>query len=101
MMVERTKEQVYDEDIYPLVVKIVEITKRNGIAMLLHFEIPTPAEPTLCCSTFLGNQAGPGPARMRAVFDVLTNGRVLEPDVQEFFAPDGTRVIADPKYRPN
>jgi hypothetical protein len=101
VMTERTKEQVYDEEIYPLMAKIIEITKRHKIAMFLHFEIPTPDNPTLSCSTFLGNQDGLDPSNMQAAFYVLTQGKVYEPGVQQFTTPDGTLVFADPKYRAN
>ena len=35
-----TKEDIYDNEISPLMVKVIEICKSGGIAMIANFEIP-------------------------------------------------------------
>ena len=47
------KEQVYDEQIAPLMTQIIEICEKNNIGMLADFEIPNDEDPDLCCTTGL------------------------------------------------
>ena len=54
----RTKEEVYDEEISPLMVEIIRITKEHGIAMLASFSIPTEEHPHLLCTTHLPDDSG-------------------------------------------
>ena len=63
----RNKEEVYDQEIAPLVTQIIDICRARGIAMLASFAIPTPADPHLCCTTMLPDGTGKnGPGHMRA-----------------------------------
>lgn len=56
-MSERTKEQVYDEEISPLMTKIIEICKEHRIANVLTFSLKRAAEDgsddgqDMCCTT--------------------------------------------------
>lgn len=54
----KTKEQIYDEEIDPLMVQIIEICEKNGIAALCSFSIPNESDADLCCTTIL---PGDGP----------------------------------------
>ena len=47
------KEQVYDEQIAPLMTQIIEICEKNNIGMLADFEIPNDEDPDLCCTSWL------------------------------------------------
>jgi hypothetical protein len=49
----RTKEQVYDEDIAPLMGRILEICKENKIALVASFHCPNDANDGLFCSSVL------------------------------------------------
>lgn len=55
------KEQVYDEQIYPLMAQIIEICEKHGIAFIADFSIPTPDNPDLAAATLVldgdGNNA--------------------------------------------
>lgn len=52
----KNKEQVYDEQISPLMQQIIEICEGSKIAMVANFSIPTDEEPELGCLTFLNNE---------------------------------------------
>ena len=52
------KEQIYDEQISPLMTKIIEICKEHKIDMLATFAIPTEGDEDLrCSSAVLGDGA--------------------------------------------
>ncbi len=55
------KEQVYDEQISPLMAQILDICQKNGIAMIASFAIPTPADPDLHCSSMQPDETGKNP----------------------------------------
>ena len=50
---ERAKEQVYDDDVFPLMAQIVTVCKTHKIAMVASFAIPNADEPGLQCTTAL------------------------------------------------
>lgn len=52
------KEQVYDEQIFPLMNQIIAICQGAGIALLADFEICTEEKPTLCCTSVLPDETG-------------------------------------------
>lgn len=54
----RNKEQVYDEEISPLMLEIVAICKAHGIAMLANFFIPTLENESLQVLTNLPDETG-------------------------------------------
>ena len=47
------KEQIYDEQISPLMVQIIEICKESKIAMVFSFYLPDGEQNTLHCSSAL------------------------------------------------
>lgn len=47
------KEQVYDSEISPLMAKILEICKREKIAMVAQFSTPNDDDPDLLCTSAL------------------------------------------------
>lgn len=56
-----SKEAVYDEQIAPLMARIIETCKTHGIAMLASFSIPTEDDPGLNCFTNLPDETGKVP----------------------------------------
>lgn len=52
-----TKEQIYDEQINPLMTQVIAICKENGIGLFLTACIPTEEDPHLMCSTCLPSNA--------------------------------------------
>lgn len=46
-----TKEEAYDNEIYPLMAKIIEICKREKIAVVANFQLSLPGEEDLRCTT--------------------------------------------------
>lgn len=65
------KEQIYDEQIYPLMAEIVAICQLHKIAMLADFAIPTDDDPTLQCTTALLSDSYDPPEQMRRALDIL------------------------------
>ena len=53
-----TKEQIYDEQIYPLMDQIVGICQERGIAMFASFAIPNDDKKHLKCTTHLPDGNG-------------------------------------------
>ena len=47
------KEQIYDEQISPLMKQIIEICQEHEIGMVADFEIPNEEDPHLCCTSSL------------------------------------------------
>lgn len=52
------KEQAYDNEVAPLMDKVIAICRREGISMICHFELPVPSEPDLRCTTKLPDGNG-------------------------------------------
>ena len=52
------KEQIYDDQIAPLVTKILEVCQQNGIAMIASFDIAHEADPGLRCTSQLPDGDG-------------------------------------------
>lgn len=52
-MEKKTKEQIYDEEINPLMAQILEICKRHKIPMLATFSTPSEDDPGLFVTSFL------------------------------------------------
>ena len=48
-----TKEEAYDKEIRPLMAQIIEICKREKIAVLANFQLSVKDEPDLRCTTAL------------------------------------------------
>lgn len=64
------KEQVYDEQINPLMTQIIDICMKHGIAMFCDFAIPTEEDPDLCCSTVMPDGEGQHPQLHRLIIAV-------------------------------
>lgn len=75
------KEEIYDEQIHPLMNQIIAICKKNGIAMVASFDIPTEAEPGLSCTTSFGDENNIMPIRMQVAFRALMHNAVF-PDLK-------------------
>lgn len=52
------KEQIYDDEISPLMAKIIEISKRSGIAMFATFHVPNDDDETLMATTHQPDENG-------------------------------------------
>jgi len=65
------KEQVYDEQISPLMLQIIDICQKRGIAMLATFAIPTPEDDGLQCTSILPDETGLNPAHHARAFQAL------------------------------
>jgi hypothetical protein len=52
------KEQAYDAEVAPLMDKVIEICRREGISMIAHFELPIPGDPDLVCTTKTPDEKG-------------------------------------------
>lgn len=65
------KEEIYDNEISPLMTQVIDICKANNIAMLMSFHIPTEDEPDLECTTaLLGDEMNP-PEHLRNALNVI------------------------------
>ena len=53
-----TKENIYDEQVNPLMAEIIAICKENSIAMIFSAHIPNEEDPDLACTTHLGGDDG-------------------------------------------
>ena len=63
-MSEKTKEEVYDEEISPLMTKIIEICKRRKIALLAQFKI---GEDLAATTALLANEYEPSKEQLAAL----------------------------------
>jgi hypothetical protein len=69
------KEQVYDDYISPLMARILEICKREKIAMLASFAIPNKDHPDLVCtSALIGPEFG-SPQVFRDCYNAIRGNR--------------------------
>jgi hypothetical protein len=65
------KEEIYDNEISPLMTQIIKTCKANNIAMLMSFSIPTKEEPDLECTTaVLGDETNP-PVHLKQALNVI------------------------------
>ncbi|MBK5416400.1 hypothetical protein [Pseudomonas sp. TH31] len=53
-----TKEDIYDEQINPLMAKIISICKEHNIAFIFSAHIPNDEDPDLACTTHLPGDGG-------------------------------------------
>lgn len=52
------KEQVYDQQIAPLMTQIIDICQQRGISMVATFALPIPGNDDLACTTALQDENG-------------------------------------------
>lgn len=69
-----TTEQIYDEQIAPLMTQIIEICRAGGVSMIASFAIANEDDPNLRCTTHLPD--GKGGAPFKEAYHALVNGRV-------------------------
>lgn len=69
------KEQIYDADIAPLMARIIDVCKQNGIAMIFSAAIPTETDSGLCCTTCLPDGDGNNWPEHVAAVRLLRNER--------------------------
>jgi hypothetical protein len=69
------KEQIYDEQISPLMTQIIAVCQEHGIAMVVNFAIPTEEHEDLAVITSLPDETGKIPARHVAASQILRNER--------------------------
>lgn len=63
-----TKEQVYDTEVFPLMEKVIEICKREKIAVLANFQLSLPDEEDLRVTTaLLEDSFGPSKDQLSAL----------------------------------
>ena len=83
------KEQIYDEQISPLMKQIIAICKECGIATTCTFAIPIDEDPELVCSTRIPDGNDEYPAYQQDIHRVLWGGR--QPFHFTVENPDGTK----------
>ena len=71
----RTKEQVYDEEIYPLMDKIVKICVEHEIPTLCTFALGDGRK----CTTALSKQGWDTPPVMLLAMKMILQGQVIDP----------------------
>ncbi len=69
-----TTEQIYDEQISPLMTQIIEICRANGISMIASFAIASETDSDLRCTTHLLD--GNGGVPFQRAYDALIHRRV-------------------------
>ena len=52
------KEEIYDEQINPLMSEILGVCKEHGIAMIASFSLPVEEDPYLMCTSYLSDGEG-------------------------------------------
>lgn len=69
---DRTKEQIYDEEIFPLIKKAAELAQFHGNAMLSSFCISELSDPDIFLATYAGKgQDGYIPDRLMLAFHII------------------------------
>ncbi|UUZ75485.1 hypothetical protein LP414_27605 [Polaromonas sp. P1(28)-13] len=86
------KEQAYDTIIHPLMAQIIEACKTHGIAMIGHFDIGTPEDSDLKCSTCTPDGEGAMPLDMRKAMNIL-KPPVHSPLMMTIDHGDGTKTL--------
>jgi len=89
-----TKEQIYDEQINPLMAQILEICTAHNIAMAASFAIPNDEDDHLCCSSKRPDETGKFPhliGKLAAVIDREIRGR--EPTMMTTVDADGRKTM--------
>ena len=85
-----SKEEIYDEQINPLMAQIIEICKDNKIAFLANFRLE---EDLVCTSAVLEPDCDPSPQQLEA-FDILYKREPVFAFAETIETkPDGTKHI--------
>lgn len=96
------KEEIYDSQISPLMLQIIEICKAEGIAMIASFDIghdgvgPNGEDCTgLLCSSLTPDDKGNPNAAFQQAFSLIKRGRYASPALHIATEhADGTRTLA-------
>lgn len=88
-----TKEETYDTEIGPLMAKIIEICKREKIAMLASFELDEDPENTFCCTTVIAPAGFVKPEHQQAVRLISPRRSVMAFAETTTMRPDGSTRI--------
>ena len=89
-----TKEQVYDEEISPLMTRIIAICQNEGIAMLASYHIPNEEDDQLMCSTHLENGDGDFHPKLSRACAVIRSGTTTTPPMMiTTTAADGFKTL--------
>lgn len=73
-MTKATKEQVYDAEISPLMAKVIEICKREKIAVLANFQLSVEGEEDLRCTTALLDRESKPSQEQLSALSLLRDG---------------------------
>lgn len=92
------KEEVYDTILYELVDRVTKICIANNIAAVIHFKIPVDDDPTLSCTTVLGDENGV-PDQISAIASFIFDGSTPV-KFKEFQDHNGIVIRVDEKYQP-
>lgn len=65
------KEEAYDLQVNPIMAQVIETCRAHGIGMIATFDIPTPADGDLCCSTCIPDETGQLSERLAKVYNAL------------------------------
>jgi hypothetical protein len=71
-----TKEQIYDEQVSPLMAQILAVCKEHKIAMVASFAIPSGTDADLLCTSALLDEKHDPPRDYLAVLSILRDGFV-------------------------
>ena len=69
-----TKEKIYDDQVNPLMAKILAICQKHKIAMLASFSIPTVDDPDLCVTSALLADEYEPPKEFGHSLNLIRNG---------------------------
>ena len=74
----KNKETIYDNEIAPHMQAIIEVCKREQIAMIASFDIPNYDDPDLCCTSMVPDENG-NPERHRRAHRAIEGGSDVSP----------------------
>jgi hypothetical protein len=66
-----SKEDIYDEKIYPLMAQILEICQAHHIAMVASFATPSDDDSELFCSSRVPDENQEYPGHLKEISDIL------------------------------
>lgn len=87
------KEEIYDEQISPLMEEIIKICKEHKIATLCTFEIPTDEDEGLRCTTSLPDETGEFSGDMRRAVEIVRSGSSVPPMNLTVTRADGSKTL--------
>jgi hypothetical protein len=85
-----SKENTYDNEISPLMAKVIDICKANSIGMVATFDL----DDDLCCTSSIPDETGKLSDRLRRCAIEAQNGRPsLPPLMITTTKPDGSKTM--------